>query len=185
MRTRMAFRRHGPRGSRVYLIWVRHRAARLGRVSPARSLYLIHGEDPYRARLRAAELVAALASGDARSSNLRTQRTADLGARLGLSRHDARTTEPAAIELSGASQGLFDAVDEVRIVAVAHAEALKDTSVVARFPTEATLVLVSETKIQARGRRAPAKAKPSASEAARVPPGAPVDLASVVEAAGG
>src|SRR5260221_3282970 len=175
MRTRMAFRRHGPKGSRVS---VRHRAARLGRVSPARSLYLIHGEDPYRARLRAAELVAALASGDARSSNLRTQRTADLGARLGLSRHDARTTEPAAIELSGASQGLFDAVDEVRIVVVGHAEALKDTSVVARFPTEATLVLVSETKIQARGRRAPAKATPSAPEPA-------ADLASVVEAAGG
>ncbi len=147
-------------------------------MSPARSLYLIHGEDPYRARLRAAELVAALASGDARSSNLRTQRTADLGARLGLSRHDARTTEPAAIELSGASQGLFDAVDEVRIVVVEHAEALKDTSVVARFPTEATLVLVSQTKIQARGRRAPAKAKPSAPEPA-------ADLASVVEAAGG
>jgi len=153
-------------------------------VSPARPLYLIHGEDPYRARLRAAELVAALASGDERSSNLRAQRTADLGARLGLSRHDARTTEPAAIELSGASQGLFDAVDELRIVVVEHAEALKDTSVVVRFPVEAALVLVSETKIQARGRRAPAKAKPTP-EPARVPPGASTDLASVVEAAGG
>jgi DNA polymerase III delta subunit len=153
-------------------------------VSPARPVYLIHGEDPYRARLRAAELVATLASGDARPSNLRTQRSADLGARLGLSRHDARTTEPAAIELSGASQGLFDAVDELRIVVVEHAEALKDTSVVARFPAEAALVLVSEAKIQSRGRRAPAKAKPSP-EPARVPPGASTDLASVVEAAGG
>jgi len=153
-------------------------------VSPARPLYLIQGEDPYRARLRAAELVAALASGDERSSNLRTQRTADLGARLGLSRHDARTTEPAAIELSGASQGLFDAVDELRIVVVEHAEALKDTSVVTRFPVEAALVLVSEAKIQARGRRAPAKAR-TAPEPARVPPGASTDLATVVEAAGG
>src|SRR5438552_217539 len=182
MRTPMASRRRDRRGSRISVLpWV----ARLGRVSPARPLYLIHGEDPYRARLRAAELVATLASGDERPSNLRAQRSADLGARLGLSRHDARTTEPAAIELSGASQGLFDAVDDVRIVVVEHAEALKDTSVVARFPAEATLVLVSETKIQARGRRAPAKAKPSAPEAARVPPGASTDLASVVEAAGG
>src|SRR5258708_35009509 len=103
----MASRPRGRKGSRVYLTWGRRSAARLGRVSPARSLYLIHGEDPYRARLRAAELVAALASGDQRSSNLRTQRTADLGTRLGLSRHDARTAEPAAIEASGASQGLF------------------------------------------------------------------------------
>jgi len=146
-------------------------------VSPARPLYLIHGEDPYRARLRAAELVAALASGDARSSNLRAQRTAELGTRLGLSRHDARTAEPAAIGMSGASRGLFDAVDELRIVVVEHAEALKDTSLIARFPAEAALVLVSETKIQARGRRAPAKAKAAPEPVA--------DLASVVEAAGG
>ena len=147
-------------------------------MSPGRPLYLIHGEDPYRARLRAAELVEVLATGDERPSNLRAQRSADLGARLGLTRHDARTTEPAAIELSGASQGLFDAVDELRIVVVEHAEALKDASVVTRFPADAALVLVSETKIQTRARRQPAKAKPSASEPA-------ADLASVVEAAGG
>jgi DNA polymerase-3 subunit delta len=146
-------------------------------VSSARALFLIHGEDPYRARLRAAELVAALASGDARPSNLRAQRSADLGARLGLSRHDARTTDPAAIELSGASQGLFEAIDELRIVVVEHAEALRDSSLIARFPAEAALVLVSETKIQARARRAPAKAKTAPEPAA--------DLASVVEAAGG
>ena len=146
-------------------------------MSPARPLYLIHGEDPYRARLRAAELVAALASGDARPSNLRAQRSADLGARLGLSRHDARTAEPAAIEMSGASQGLFDAVDELRVVVVEHAEALKDPSLVERFPAEAALVLVSETKIASRARRAPAKAKTAAEPVA--------DLASVVEAAGG
>ena len=146
-------------------------------MSPARPLYLIHGEDPYRARLRAAELVAALASGDERKSDLRTQRSADLGTRLGLSRHDARTAESAAIEMSGASQGLFDAVDELRIVVVEHAEALKDPSVVERFPAEAALVLVSETKIASRARRAPAKAKSGAEPVA--------DLATVVEAAGG
>src|SRR5438552_1810128 len=127
--------------------------ARLDRVPARRSLYLIHGEDPYRARLRAAELVAALTSGDERPSDLRAQRSTDLGTHLGLSRHDARVTDPSLIELSGRSQGLFDAVDEQRIVVVEHAEGLKDTDVIARFPAEAALVLVSETKIQPRGRR--------------------------------
>jgi DNA polymerase-3 subunit delta len=140
-----------------------------------RSLYLIHGEDPYRARLRAAELVAALASGDERPSDLRAQRSAELGARLGVSRHDARSDASSAIELSGRSQGLFDAVDEQRIVVVEHAEALKDTAVVTTFPAEAALVLVSDAKIQPR--RRPAKAK--------VAEAAPADLASVVELAGG
>lgn len=149
-----------------------------GRSSTSRrALYLIHGEDPYRARLRAAELVAALTSRDERPSDLRTQRSSDLGTHLGLSRHDARSTDPSIIELSGRSQGLFDAVDEQRIVVVEHAEGLKDAALVARFPTEAALVLVSETKIQPRGRRPAKTAKPSAEPAA--------DLASAVEAAGG
>ncbi len=126
-----------------------------------RALHLIHGEDAYRARLRAAELVASLASGDARPSDLRAQRSADLGAQLGLSRHDARTADASVIELSGRSQGLFDAVDELRIVVVEHAEALRDTSVIARFPAEAALVLVSEAKIATRARRA---AKPKSAK---------------------
>lgn len=142
-----------------------------------RALHLIHGEDAYRARLRAAELVASLASGDARPSDLRAQRSADLGAQLGLSRHDARTADASVIELSGRSQGLFDAVDELRIVVVEHAEALRDTSVIARFPAEAALVLVSEAKIATRARRA---AKPNSA-----PEAAPTDLPTVVEAAGG
>jgi DNA polymerase III delta subunit len=141
-----------------------------------RAVYLIHGEDPYRARLRAAELVAALTSGDERPSDLRTQRSAELGTHLGLSRHDARSTDPSLIELAGRSQGLFDAVDEQRIVVVEHAEALRDTGVVARFPPEAALVLLSESKIQSRARR-PAKAKTSETATA--------DLPAVVEAAGG
>ena len=142
-----------------------------------RSLYLIHGDDPYRARLRAAELVAALATSDARPSDLRTQRSTDLGDRLGVTRHDARSAEPAMIELSGRSQGLFDAVDELRVVVVEHAEALRDTGVVTRFPVEAGLVLVSESKIATRARRA-AKIKAPADAGA-------VDLPTVVEEAGG
>lgn len=140
-----------------------------------RSLYLIHGDDPYRARLRAAELVAALTSGDERQPDLRTRRSTDLGPQLGLSRHDARSTDASLIELSGRSQGLFDAVDEPRIVVVEHAEALKDTGVIARFPAEAALVLVSEAKIQTRGRRA--------SKTKEAEPAA--DLLTAVEAAGG
>jgi DNA polymerase III delta subunit len=143
---------------------------------PGRALYLIHGEDPYRARLRAAELVAALAGGDDRPSDLRAQRSADLGTHLGLTRYDARTTEPSLIELAGRSQGLFDAVDEQRIVVVEHAEALRDMAIIARFPVEAALVLVSEAKIAPRARRA---AKPKAAEPA------PADLPTAVEAAGG
>lgn len=142
----------------------------------ARKLFLIHGEDAYRARLRAAELVGALTHGEQRPADLRTQRSADLGAPLGLVRYDARVTEPSVIELGGRSQGLFDSVDEPRIVLVEHAEALRDPGIVTRFPTEATLVLLSETKLAARARRS---TRPKAAEAA------PVDLAGVVEAAGG
>ena len=144
---------------------------------PGRSLYLIHGDDPYRARLRAAELVVTLSTGDARPSDLRAQRSTDLGDRLGVTRHDARDTDPVVIEMSGRSQGLFDSVDELRVVVVEHAEALTDIAVVARFPVEAGLVLVSETKIAPRARR-PVKAKASAGTAI-------ADLSSVVEDAGG
>jgi len=145
--------------------------------TPARSLFLIHGDDPYRARLRAAELVAALSTRDTRPSDLRTQRSTDLGGRLGVTRHDARSTDAVVIEMSGRSQGLFDSVDELRVVVVEHAEALRDTGIVSRFPPEAGLVLVSEAKIASRGRRA-TKGK----VAANAPP---VDLPTVVEEAGG
>lgn len=142
----------------------------------ARKLFLIHGEDGYRARLRAAELVGALTKGEHRPSDLRTQRSPDLGAPLGLSRYDARETEPSDIELAGRSQGLFDTVDEPRLVFVEHAEALRDPGFVSRFPAEATLVLLSEAKVATRARRT---AKPKAAAPA------PVDLAGAVEASGG
>lgn len=145
---------------------------------PSRALYLIQGEDPYRARLRAAELVAALITKDQRPSDLRAQRSPDLGGRLGVTRHDARDLDPLVIEMSGRSQGLFDAIDELRVVVVEHAEALADTGVVTRFPVEAGLVLVSESKIAARARR-PAKAK------APVDAGDAADLATAVTDAGG
>jgi len=146
------------------------------RSAAGRQLYLIHGDDPYRARLRAAELVSALERGVPGPTDLRTQRSADLGDRLGLTRHDARTASGAVILMSGQAQGLFDAVDERRTVVVEHAEALKDVELVARFPAEAALVLVSEEKIAARARRG-ARAKETAAT--------PADLPAAVEAAGG
>src|SRR5207245_7563650 len=80
------------------------------------------------------------------------------------------------IELSGRSRGLCDAVDEQRVGVVEHAEALKDTGLVGRFPPEAAPVVVSESKIASRARR-PAKAK--------APEAAASDLPAAVEAAGG
>src|SRR5258708_37481246 len=93
-RTRTGSRRHALRGSHGS-------AVRLDQVSQrvrGRALHLIHGADAYRARLRAAELVASLASGDAPPSGLRAQRSAELVAQPGLSRHDARTPRAAGNE---------------------------------------------------------------------------------------
>ena len=82
-------------------------------------VFLLHGEDSFRMRLRLGELVRALlqrapiASGDlARAHEVR------LGELVGVSLHDARTDPASAIALSGQAQGLFDAPDERRVVVV-------------------------------------------------------------------
>src|SRR5438105_3880281 len=123
---------------------------------PTRMVFLLHGEDSFRMRLRLGELVRALlqrapiASGDlARAHEVR------LGELVGVSLHDARTDPASAIALSGQAQGLFDAPDERRVVVVEHAEALRDYAVIAGFPREAGLVLVSVERLAAgRARRA-------------------------------
>jgi DNA polymerase III delta subunit len=81
--------------------------------------------------------------------------------------------------LSGQAQGLFDAVDEARVVIVDHAEALKDLDLIASFPPEAALVLISVERLAAgRSRRGQQRTKgPSAAPAA--------NLLEAVEAAGG
>jgi DNA polymerase-3 subunit delta len=100
-----------------------------------------------------------------------------LGTLLGITRHDARTDTAGAIMLSGQAQGLFDAVDEPRVVIVDHAEALKDLDLIASFPREAALVLVAVERLAAgrarRGQRAKAPNAPAA------------NLVEAVEAAGG
>jgi DNA polymerase-3 subunit delta len=79
--------------------------------------------------------------------------------------------------LSGQAQGLFDAVDEPRVVIVDHAEALKDLDVIARFPREAALVLVAVERLATgRARRGQRQKAPNAPAA---------NLLEAVEAADG
>ncbi|HKC90398.1 MAG TPA: DNA polymerase III subunit delta [Candidatus Limnocylindria bacterium] len=142
-------------------------------------VFLLHGEDPFRTRLRLGDLVTALLSGaPAGPTDLKTMVEPRLGALLGISRHDARFDSAGAIMLSGQAQGLFDAVDEARVVIVDHAEALKDLDLIAAFPREAALVLVAVERLAAgRSRRGQQRTKAANAPAA--------NLLEAVEAAGG
>src|SRR6267143_1930566 len=130
---------------------------------PTRMVFLLHGEDSFRTRLRLGELAAGLLSGTPSApTDLSTQVEPRLGAQLGITRHDARYDTPGAIMLSGQSQGLFDAVDEPRVVLVDHAEALRDLDLIATFPREAALVLVSVERLAAgRSLRGPRQKAPN------------------------
>ena len=147
--------------------------------APARPTFLLLGDDPFRTRLRLAELVSALAAGaPTDSAGLVRWPDADLGSPLGVTRHDARSDSPEAILMSGASQGLFAAVDERRVVIVEHAEALRSDDVVRSFPPDAALVLVTTEKLPpSRARRAPARTKKEEAPT--------VDLPVAVTASGG
>src|SRR5439155_18951649 len=79
--------------------------------APTRMVFLLHGEDSFRTRLRLGDLVGALLEGRSTApSDLAALLEPRIGTLLGVSRHDARTDPGAAITLSGQSQGLFDAV---------------------------------------------------------------------------
>ena len=147
--------------------------------APARPTFLLLGDDPFRTRLRLAELVAALAAGGpTETAGLVRWPSVDLGSPLGVTRHDARSDPPEAILMSGASQGLFAAVDERRVVIVEHAEALRSEEAVRSFPPDAALVLVTtERQPPSRARRAPAKAKKEDAPT--------IDLARAVTESGG
>jgi len=139
-------------------------------------VFLLHGEDSFRIRLRASELVAALLAGETPPrGDLSSRPLASMSTALGLARIDARSAAPDEIVLAGQSQGLFAAPDERRVVLVEHAEALARTDVVERFPLDAALVLVAPEPMRSnrtRGRRTK---------------GAPGDMAlpDLVESAGG
>src|SRR3982074_309793 len=99
---------------------------------PTRMLFLLHGEDSFRTRLRLGELARCLSPPTPpASTDLSAQVEPRLGSALGITRHDARFDTAGAIMLSGQAQGLFDAVDEPRVVIVDHAEALKDLDLIA------------------------------------------------------
>src|SRR5438132_11596642 len=145
---------------------------------PTRMVFLLHGEDSFRTRLRLGELASALLSGaPAGTTDLSTKVEPRLGALLGVTRHDARFDAPGAIMLSGQAQGLFDAVDEARLVIVDHAEALKELELIASFPREAALVLVAVERLAAGRTRRGQKPK-----APNVPA---ANLLEAVETAGG
>ncbi|MDQ3400111.1 MAG: DNA polymerase III subunit delta [Chloroflexota bacterium] len=147
--------------------------------APARPVYLLLGDDPFRIRLRLAELVAALASGSpTNTAGVVRWPSPDLGAPLGVTRHDARSDAPDAIVMSGASQGLFAALDERRVVIVEHAEALRGDRLVTEFPPDAALILVTtETLPASRAKRGGARAKKEQTTG--------VDLRAAVSDAGG
>lgn len=143
-----------------------------------RPVYLLLGDDPFRIRLRLAELVAALASGGpAESVGIVRWPSPDLGAPLGVTRHDARSDAPDAIVMSGASQGLFAALDERRVVIVEHAEALRSDRLVAEFPPDAALILVTTETLPASRAKRGARAKKDQTTG--------VDLRAAVGDAGG
>src|SRR5438093_1473935 len=145
---------------------------------PTRMVFLLHGEDSFRTRLRLGELAAALLAGtDAGQTDRTTGVEPRVGAQLGITRHDGRFDTAGAIMLSGQAQGLFDAVDEPRVVIVDHAEGLRELELITSFPREAALVLVSVERLAAgrsrRGQRPKASNAPAA------------NLLEAVEAAGG
>ena len=142
-------------------------------------VFLLHGEYPFRTRLLLGELAGALlARTPLGPTDLSNKIEARLGALLGITRHDARVDTASEIMLSGQAQGLFDAVDEARVVIVDYAEALKDLDLVASFPREAALVLVTVERLATgRARRG--------SQRTKAPNAPAANLLEAVEAAGG
>jgi DNA polymerase III delta subunit len=145
--------------------------------APTRTVFLLHGEDPFRIRLRANELVHAFLAGEPGArGDLASRRFAPFGGALGLTRLDARSDGPDEILVAGQSQGLFAAPDEKRVVLVEHAEALARMDVIERFPEDAVLILVAPEAMRS-SRARTRKAKPA--------PGAEVALLDAVDGIGG
>jgi DNA polymerase III delta subunit len=124
-------------------------------------VFLLHGEDPFRTRLRVGELVDSLLAGEAgEPGNLSQRPSPRFGGALGLTRIDARSDAVDAITMAGQSQGLFAAVEERQVVLVEHAQALTGAEFLASFPAESALVLVSVEALKAGRGRARGRAKP-------------------------
>lgn len=135
------------------------------------------GEDPFRARLRLAELARALVSnGSTAPGDLAAVESPDLRGLVGVTRHDARSESADLIAMSGRSQGLFDDPNERRVVVVEQAEAITDPALIASFPADTALVLSTTERLQTRRRSRAASAKAADKG---------VDLADAVTSAGG
>ena len=146
--------------------------------APTRMVFLLHGEDPFRIRLRANELVHGLLEGGrGERGDLAGRALASFGAALGLSRFDARSAEADEILLAGQSQGLFAAPDERRVVLVEHAEVLARSDVVERFPEDASLVLVAPEPMKS--------ARSRARKTTKTQPAGELALVDAVESVGG
>src|SRR5919204_4482526 len=159
--------------------WRSHSMAQGSSSAPTRMLYLLHGEDSFRIRLRANELIGALIAGETPPrGDLSTRELRPTSTALGLVRIDARTADPDEIVMAGQSQGLFAAPDERRVVLVEHAESLARGDVVERFPDDAALVLVAPEAMKQTRSRGARKATKSTSPA-------DLGLMDVVENAGG
>src|SRR5437016_13719056 len=77
--------------------------------APTRTVFLLHGEDSFRTRLRLGELAGSLLRGGSFTpTELSALTEPRLGSLFGVTRHDARTDSSGAIMLSGQAQGLFD-----------------------------------------------------------------------------
>ena len=130
--------------------------------APTRMLFLLHGEDSFRIRLRANELVHALLAGDSNArGDLSSRAFVPFAGALGLTRLDGRSDSPDEILVAGQSQGLFAVPDEKRVVLVEHAETLARTDVIGRFPEDAALVLVAPEAMKSARSRARKSAKAS------------------------
>ncbi len=133
-------------------------------------VFLLHGEDPFRTRLRVGELVESLlAGGSGEPGDLALRPLPRLSAALGLTRIDARPDPAGArpdpvdlILLAGQSQGLFAAPDEQRVVLVDHAESLSRTEFLDTFPADAGLVLVAVEALRTGRGRSRGRAKAAA-----------------------
>ena len=106
-----------------------------------RPLYLIHGTDGFRVRLRAHDLAGALVHDRAPAADLATvPRDGIAEASLALTRVSARDASPDELLLASASEGLFAMVEERRVLLIDDAEAI-DPASLAAIPTDAAVVL--------------------------------------------
>ena len=113
--------------------------------SRARPLYLVHGTDGFRVRLRAHDLALSLERDTAPTSDLAAVPRDILGAgSFALTRLSARAASPAELLLATASEGLFAGAGGRAVLLVEDAEAIDPPSLAA-LASDAVVVLRANT----------------------------------------